>query len=332
MYKCCLLMVSFIFFSSGIVAQKTEIPDSVKKAGTCEETYIKEEGKWFHTWGEGRCPPGSKKSYSSKLNCPPGNVQTSYECANKRLDDINNTFDAARDALSSLGDAMAAREVRKSNERIARYRMQVNESFQGTKDEDKYNQKELIEPAIGVISSSSANQEVLSKRLGFYSDCVIPHFDNAVKKFGGWTIYTQKDSPLCKLKAKDKKYYPTYYNQVSSNNYPSTSYPYVIQKKRKGYRICITAMGMKAGCAKNKKEDDFTYAVGFVSDNTLPSKSLLFKGKYGDILIFIYIEADFSEEVQMNLSQTKILNHKNASIEILDSSNEEITFEVLAHF
>ena len=168
--------------------------------------------------------------------------------------------------------------------------------------------------------------------MGFYSDCVIPHFDHAVEKMGGWTMSAEKDSPLCKLKAKEKKYYPTYYNQVSSNNYPSTSYPYVIQKKRKGYRICLTAAGMKMGCAKNKKEDDFTYAVGFVSDNTLPSKSLLFRGKYGEILSFIYIEANSSEEIYVNLSKTKVLNHKNASIEILDSNNEEITFKVLAHF
>ena len=85
------LIVSFIFISTAIVAQKAEIPDSVKKAGTCAETYV--DGKWFHTWGDGRCPPGTKKSYSSKLNCPPGNVQPSYECANKRLDDINDAFD-----------------------------------------------------------------------------------------------------------------------------------------------------------------------------------------------------------------------------------------------
>ena len=174
----------------------------------------------------------------------------------------------------------------------------------------KYNQKDLIEPEVGVISASSANQEVLSKRLGFYSDCVIPHFDHAVEKMGGWTMSAEKDSPLCKLKAKEKKYYPTYYNQVSSNNYPSTSYPYVIQKKRKGYRICLTAAGMKMGCAKNKKEDDFSYAVGFVSDNTLPSKSLLFRGKYGEILSFIYIEANSSEEIYVNLSKTRFQSAK----------------------
>lgn len=330
MYKYCLLIVSFIFISTAIVAQKTEIPDSVKKAGTCAERYI--DGKWFHTWGDGRCPPGTKNSYSSRLNCPPGNVHTSLECANQRFDDINNTFDAARDALLSMGQALSERELRKSNERIARYRMRVNESFQGIKDEDKYNQKDLIEPEIGVISASYKNQEVLSKRLGFYSDCVIPHFDNAVEKMGGVTMIVERDSPLCKLKAKEKKYYPTYYNQVYSNNNPSFSYPYSIQGKRKGYRICQTAMGMKMGCAKNKKEDDFSYAVGFVSDNTLPSKSILFRGRYGEILSFIYIEANSSEEIYLNLSQTKVLNHKNASIEILDSNNEEITFKVLAHF
>lgn len=316
MYKYCLLIVSFIFISTAIVAQKAEIPDSVKKAGTCEETYIGD--KWYHSWGEGRCPPGSNKSYSSD--------------ANKRLDAINDTFDAARGAVSAMGDALQAREAHKSNERIARYKMRVNESFQGIKDKDKYNQKDLIEPEIGVISASYTNQEVLSKRLGFYSDCVIPHFDSAVEKMGGWTMFVEKDSPLCKLKAKEKKYYPTYYNQVSSNNYPPKAYPYLVQKKRNGYRICQTAALMKMGCVKNKKEDDFTYAVGFVSDNTLSSKSLVFRGKYGEILSFIYIEANSSEEIQVNLSRTKVLNHKNASIEILDSNNEEITFKVLAHF
>ncbi|SVD16902.1 uncharacterized protein METZ01_LOCUS369756, partial [marine metagenome] len=222
-----ILLTILCFFSN--VSFSQEIPDSIKNTAHCEETYI--NGEWFHTFGKGRCPPGTKKSYSSQRrhNCPSGNVQTSYECANQRLDDVVKAGKAAQDAIVALGQSMAAKMQRESNERMARYLMFVYESFQGVKDEDKYKQQNLTEPQIDVISASYRNEEVLIRNTGFYSDCVIPHFDNSVEKMGGWTILIQKDSPVCKLKAKDKSFYPTYYNQISSNDVAPSSFPYVLQ-------------------------------------------------------------------------------------------------------
>ena len=95
-----IFLIILCFFSDAAFSQ--QIPNSVKNTAHCEESYI--DGKWFHTFGEGRCPHGSKKSYSSRrYNCPSGNVQSSYECANQRLDDIVSAGKAAQDALVAIG-------------------------------------------------------------------------------------------------------------------------------------------------------------------------------------------------------------------------------------
>ena len=90
--------LSIFLFGDQILSQSSKIIENAH----CEEI-IGPDGKIYSTFGEGPCPYGSKKTYGQKIYCPPGNVHRSYECASRRLDQINNTFDGLREGVVAIG-------------------------------------------------------------------------------------------------------------------------------------------------------------------------------------------------------------------------------------
>lgn len=334
-----LFLILSIFISSYISSQDTvNIEKNYKEIAVCAEV-IGEDGKIYNTFGEGYCPAGSKKRYGQKrYSCPPGNSQTSLECANQRLDDINKSFSHAQDALLALGQQWSDKLSKQNLERMLKHNeMIVDDSYQDIDNADKYKNLVIVEPENSNIISIPIGEPLLSMKSGYYSDCVIPHFDIEMKKVGGWTMFINKDTPVCKLKKyaryiKEKFYYAPYWNQLSSNKNTSPySMPFKITKKKDVYNMCQTAMGMSAGCGKNKSSEEISFKTGFVTDNDLEFKHLVYIQKFGTILKFNLITNDGSSEVFINETE-KSLKIENAEIEVIEATDTFIKYRVITNF
>ena len=329
----------FVFISSYVLAQDTNnIEKNYKEIAHCEEV-IGLDGKVYNTFGDGPCPPGSKKRYGQKrYSCPPGNNHTSAACANQRLDDINKTFGAAQDALLALGQQWSDKLSKEALERISKHsEMIVDDSYQIITDDEKYKMLTISEPNNLDVIKMPIGQPLLSLKSGYYSDCAIPHFEVEMKKMGGWTMYINKDVPVCKLKKyaryiKENFYYAPYWNQVSSNQNTSPySMPFKVTKKKDLYSICQTAMGMSAGCGKKKTSEEISFQTGFVTDNDLEFKHLVYIQKFGTILKFNLVTNNNSTEVFINEAD-KTLMLEDAEIEIIEATDTYIKYKIIKKF
>jgi len=329
-----ILISSSIFFNIDVNAQNVDIPDSVKKTAHCEETYI-EGGGWYHTFGKGRCPPGSKKSFSSKKpNCPPGNVQPSYECATQRLDDVSDAFDAARNALLAWGELKDINRYTKDFLRVSNVEIEILDDYK-IEEEDKYIQTSSVKPLIGDISSSSLGNPILSTKTGYFSDCITPIFDFKKNKWGGkYNIYKNKSA--CKIqKSKKQIFYTTHFN-VFFDGKPPMKFNYELKNKKKRgeveYSFCLNYPQLIGACASKKKEEDFNFGIGFVSDKSLPKTEIIFSKKSGDILLFKVAKNNIIEDIVLQLTKSNILEYEGAKIEIVNATESELTFKVLSYF
>lgn len=334
-----ILLPLFIFITPPVISQDiTNIQNNYKEIAVCAET-VGPDGKIYNTFGEGPCPAGSKKRYGQKrYACPPGNTQTSLNCANQRLDDINSSFGAAQDALLALGQQWADKLSKQALERMTKHNeMVVDDSYQVIDDDEKYKNQTIIEPNHSDINIVPIGEPLISIKSGYYSDCAIPHFNIEMKKMGGWTMYIKQNVPVCKIKKyaryiKEKFYYAPYWNQISSNQNTSPySMPYKINKKKDLYSMCQTAMGMSAGCGKKKSSEEISFQTGFVTDNSLDFKHLVFIQKFGTILKFNLITNNNSTELFINETDN-ILKVDNAEIKIIEATDTFIKYKVINNF
>ncbi len=332
-----LLCIFVFFYSSVIIAQQVDLPREIMEKAHCEEI-VGPDGKIYSTFGEGRCPLGSKKNFGQqRYACPPGNVQSDYGCAVKRLDAINDTFDAARGALLAAGKAWAGKMYKEHSERLIKHsEMLVKDNYQSIDANDKFETQKIDEPEIGETQITAIGIPMLSKKVGYYTDCVVPHFDFVKKQVGGWTASTQSNAPLCKLKKykkyiKEKFYYPTYWNVVSKNDAAPVSYPYRVTKKKNKYNLCQTAMGFNTGCSKGRSEDELSFKIGFVIDNDEPFKHLIYAGQFGEIYKFLIIENGNQTEYFVT-DPSKDLEISGSLINIISVNEQFIEYKILKYF
>ena len=331
------LILFALLINTNYIFSQDDIQKNYKKIAQCEETIV--DGKLFHTFGEGPCPPGSKKRYGQKrYACPSGNTHNSLECANQRMDDINAAFGAAQDALLALGQQWSDKLSKQALERMSKHNeMIVDNSYTEISDDNKYKEITIVEPNNSEEHEAFVGESLISIKSGYYSDCVIPHFDVEMKKIGGWTMFIKKDIPVCKLikfkrHIKEKFYYPPYWNQISSDPKISPySLPFKITEKKKGFTMCQTAMGMSAGCGKNKTNDEISFKTGYVVDNDLPYKHLVYMEKYGNILKFNFITNDQVKEIFINDTDSE-LSIGGAIIKILEVTDSSIKYNILESF
>ena len=329
-----LLFLGIFLFGDQILSQ----PSGILKNAHCEEI-TGPDGKIYSTFGEGPCPYGSKKTYGQKIYCPPGNVHRSYECASRKLDQINNTFDGLREGVVAIGQAIGNKIAREHNERMAKHNeMVVKDSYKSIENEDKYKKFILNEPEGQDIYIQKVGIPLISKKGGYYSDCVVPHFDYEKSFMGMWTYYILKDQPICKLKKyskyiNEKIYYPAYWNGITvpSNPNPPASSGYKVSERKEKYTICQYSLGMSGLCVRKKSSEDLSHKIGFVTDNDLPYAHIVYLGKFGDIFKFNLISNN--EESEFYLANSgKVIDFKGAKLEIISLNENFAEYRIINYF
>jgi len=191
-------------------------------------------------------------------------------------------------------------------------------------------------PEVGVSTTVYLGDRMLEQRRGQWQECVVPKFDsNKSVNLGMANVIVKNGVPICKASVNAKNYTSPYVNWT-----PDFRYEFAL-KAGKGDEldICVTQMGMKAGCTKGKRKSDYDANPYFLYSANTFQQTIEYAGRSGDILKFTYSEfADgfarqaFTREFQVDLSQGNVAAYKGAVIEIESATNSQITYKVVRNF
>lgn len=191
-------------------------------------------------------------------------------------------------------------------------------------------------PEVGVSSTVYLGDKMLEQRRGQYQECIIPKFDSTKSvNLGMASVIVKSGVPVCKPSSSAKNYISTYVNWT-----PDFQYDFTLKEgPNEELNICVTNMGMKAGCTKNKRRSDYDTAPYFVYSINSFQQVIEYAGRNGDNLKFTYSEFTdgyarqaFTREFQVDLTQGKVAAYKGAIIEIESATNSSITYRVVRNF
>lgn len=182
-------------------------------------------------------------------------------------------------------------------------------------------------PTIGSESTVTLGESMLSKRTGFYVDCLIPNitfFTNGVRM--------QLNTPMCA-------------NGTNANSFRATAHggsvhTLVPSDEKRPRRLCIgEGLGIYEACKEPLLDSDYQIVTNFVSQKNSFQQSIEYLGHTDQVLKFFYAEMiydsarpSFNRNFEVDLRKSSILTFKGASLEILDYSNSSVTYKVLENF
>jgi hypothetical protein len=191
-------------------------------------------------------------------------------------------------------------------------------------------------PEVGVSATVYLGDRMLEQRRGQYQECIVPKFDsNKSVNLGMANVIIKNGVPICKSTANSKNYTSPYVNWT-----PDFRYDFALkQGKNDELNLCVTQMGVKAGCTKGKLKSDYDSNPYFVYSSNSFQQTIEYAGRNGDNLKFIYSEFSdgfarqaFTREFQVDLSQGSVAAYKGAVIEIESATNSSITYKVVRNF
>ncbi len=203
-----------------------------------------------------------------------------------------------------------------------------------------YQQVTDNKPDIGISTTVYLGDRMLQQRRGQYQECVVPKFDyQKSMNLGMGKFIVKYGQPICKKKLDSKNYTPNYINWIGGSNVQFT-YDVVLSEKGDGFlNICIASMGVKSGCTKDKRPDDYDSEPYFLYNVNSLQQTIEYAGRSGSVLKFIYSEFQdgfarqaFTREFQVDLNEGAVAAYKGAVVEIESATNASITYKVVRNF
>ncbi|HHR5846153.1 TPA: hypothetical protein ACS7XE_000292 [Providencia alcalifaciens] len=109
-----------------------------------------------------------------------------------------------------------------------------------------------------------------------------------------------------------------------------------IMVKAKNKDLCVITVFSVAVCESNMPYEKTTLNVA--NDNSF-QQTLLYNGRVGNKINIGYREASnsmarpaFNNDVEYDLSESKVIGYKGARVEVLDATNEFIKYKVISNF
>lgn len=308
------------FFFPILLSSNTQ--DDYKKNALCVEIYTEGVG-WTHTFGEGKCPPGSNKGSNENQQ----NID--------KISTIVEVTKNAQQAVIALGELSRQKRITNNlnkNQVINKFRYVSVSKTNKPEEGDSFFKlvsEENVELSIGI------GGVVLFLVQGNIQNCFTPKFDtNYPYKSGKWFIL--QDQPLCNIPGEDAEYFYPFYsneNQPTYNSIHPVTFDY---KKRKDlYRICVKVTQKIACKDKAKFNIDFKKSLGFVYNLESPKKMVIvskFDGNLVDIIesYFDTEKKDFVEILRtVDINKDKTLYFFDQKIEILRVQDNELVYKIV---
>tara|TARA_B110001450_G_scaffold159250_1_gene148542 strand:+ start:1521 stop:2129 length:609 start_codon:yes stop_codon:yes gene_type:complete len=182
-------------------------------------------------------------------------------------------------------------------------------------------------PTIGSKSTVTLGESMLSKRTGYYRDCLIPNVT-----FFTSGVRMQLNTPMCA-------------DGTNANSFRATAHDgrvhtLVPSDEKRQRRLCIgEGLGIYEACKEPLLDSDYQIVTNFVSQKNSFQQSIEYLGHTDQVLKFVYAEMyddsarpSFNRNFEVDLRKDSILTFKGASLEILDYSNSSVTYKVLENF
>ncbi len=128
-----------------------------------------------------------------------------------------------------------------------------------------YQQVTDNKPDVGVSTTVYLGDRMLQQRHGQYQECIVPKFDlQKSMNLGMARFIVQSGKPICKISPEENYYTPNYINWIGGSDVRSTYNVALVDKGDGFLNICIVSMGVKSGCTKDKRREDYESEPYFV--------------------------------------------------------------------
>jgi len=202
-------------------------------------------------------------------------------------------------------------------------------------------------PTINSVSSAELGDTLLDK--GFTSTYPAVQTLSVGQGNYGVNKFTLK-SGLYYAKEQDSKYtyyYPVNRGLINSNSWSGDgTYGFLL-----GYALPLSSThgelllwyevlgtGIRS-TTKTKRSVDFEHAKAQAIGEPSFRQQFIYNGKIGNNLKFLYRElsnnyarAPFSQEIQYDLNESKIIGFKGVRIEIIEATNQKIKYKTISNF
>lgn len=182
-------------------------------------------------------------------------------------------------------------------------------------------------PTIGSESTVTLGESMLSKRTGYYVDCLIPNIN-----FFTSGVRMKSNTPMCAD--------GTNANSFRATAHGGSVHTLVPSDEKRPRRLCIyEGRGIYEACKEPLLDSDYQIVTNFVSQKNSFQQSIEYLGHTNQVLKFVYTEMyddsarlSFNRNFEVDLRKGSTLTFKGASLEILDYSNSSVTYKVLENF
>jgi len=284
----------------------------------CVEKII--NGRVFSTFGEGPCPPGSRRSSdvnSRQLEATEGAV---------------NALGSAQQALVNWGAARFAEKHRESVQILSKYFF----VDPGETQSEAYLAMRVDLPFRGRLAAGEVGDVIIRSFDGIYSDCISMKNDFS-KEMMGWVHEIKSHNFACRLESESDGYTPLYINYKKikkSDNIPDFFvYPQYLKEKGGLYSLCIKDMGVMFGCRKDIPSGEIERGRLFVGEIGTERPRLIFMGFKNNVLNFKGYhrnkpDSDSGEQLQLDPALSRELSFDGLVLELLDFNENNVTLRV----
>jgi hypothetical protein len=326
-FKYAFVALALMGFSQGPARAQTVNEYNYKQSAFCTETVI--NGKVFSTFGEGPCPPGSRRTMPSR----PYNSYDVNQQNLARTQAAVNAIGGMQQAVLAWGQARGQRIRQESARIMSTYYMDIPNSDLPP-GQTRYQSLLRVFPDAGSIASAEAGRPLVYVQSGFYSDCFVSQ-DAYEKKYMGWVHVIKAGEPACKISADDKGFTPSYWNYSRNKDRESDPFVYeqFIDMSGQTYSICIKDMGIKFGCSKEIPGESVRMFTGFVGTRGSERGVVLYQGVKDGLLRFSYSPANASTgapatEISVNPTESRDVTIGDIHFEIVEWSDTAIAVKM----
>lgn len=283
-------------------------------------------GRMFNTFGEGPCPPGTRRPTQSR----PYNTLDPNERKLAQTQAAVNAIGGMQQAMLAWGQARVQRKREETVRLLASYSMDVP-AFEVGPDRVKYASVVRRLPDVGAQALAEVGQPLIVAQTGFYSDCFVSSEDHE-KTYMGWVHVIKAGEPACKISAKDKGFTPSYTNYSRDKDRSSDPFVYeqFVELDKQAYSICIKDMGIKFGCSKDLPEGAVRTFTGFVGSKGTERTLVSYQGVKDGLLRFGYNPTSGAptSEISINPAGSRDVTIGDVHFEIVEWSDTAIAVKV----
>ena len=277
-------------------------------------------GRWFNTFGEGRCPPGSRRpSHGGDVN----------DQNMRRLEAQVQALAAAQQAVLAVGRAIGERYQAESDERAATYAYHLIDTSDPIAPVTLYATQKFIFPTEGTVVHAVVGDPLATTSDGFYSRCFIS-LDNGSASIMGAQHRIQADKLACKLKSRDVAYIPLYLNYTHPGSNYITTLGQTINRRDNGWRVCYRIQGANMGCIDTIPFDRLFETDGLVELIQTSRPAATFEGvRGGQLQVRLEQSASVPEArtISFDLSASRTIEFAGATFEVLEFTDDEIIMQ-----